>query len=188
MSDSKRHCRPMSHKKATHLLNPLRGLVLSPARLARQLLLCRDAQVLELGPGPGYFSGHVARSVPDGRLTLVDIQPEMLALAQKRLSAMGLQNVSYIQADAIDLPLENETFDVAFLVDVLGEVSDRVKCIGELYRILKRGGLLSITEQPWGHDFVALGEVKRLVGDKAFSLEKIFGRSRNYTINFRKKG
>lgn len=188
MPDSKGYCRPISYRKAGHLLHPLRGLILSPVRLAHRLSLRRDAQILELGPGPGYFSGHIARCIPDGRLTLVDVQPEMLDLAQKRLRAMGLQNVSYVQADAVDLPLENEAYDVAFLVDVLGEITDRIKCIRELHRVLKTGGLLSITEQPWGHDFVALGEAKRLVGDKEFSLEKIFGRGRNYTINFRKEG
>lgn len=188
MTTSNKDCRPMSYKKAGHLLNPLRGLILSPARLKRRLSLQKNAQVLELGPGPGYFSGHIARSIPDGRLTLVDIQPEMLALAQKRLRALGLQNINYLQADAIDLPLENETYDVAFLVDVLGEVAERMKCIRELHRILKLGGQLSISQLPWDHHFVSLAEVKKLLRNNLFSLEETFGKDRNYTINSRKRG
>ncbi len=97
-------------------------------------------------------------------------------------------NVDHVQADAIGLPLENETYDVAFLVDVLGEVSDKIKCIQELHCVLKAGGLLSITGLPWGHDFVAPGEIKKLLKDNAFYLERVFGKSRNYTVNFRKKG
>lgn len=188
MTAANRDCSPISYRKAGHLLNPLRGLILSPARLKRRLSLQKNAQVLELGPGPGYFSRHIARSIPAGRLTLVDIQPEMLALAQKRLNALGLQNIDYVQADAIDLPLENETYDVVFLVDVLGEVSDRIKCIWELHRVLKVGGLLSITELPWGHDFVTLHEIKQLLTEAGFTLERVFGKGRNYTVNSRKKG
>ncbi len=187
MADVKRHCGPMSYKKAEHLLNPLRELILSLARLKRRLLLQKNAQVLELGSGPGYFSVHVAHSILDGKLTLVDIQPEMLALAQKRLKSFGLENVNYVQADAIDLPLKSETYDVVFLVDVLCEVSDKTKCVRELHRALKTGGLLSITELPCGHGFIALDEIKNLLRGNTFSLEKVFGKGCNYTVNFRKR-
>lgn len=179
--------RPISVKHAVHLLNPLRRLILSPAKLAGRLALAPGSAVLEVGPGPGYFSAEVARNIPDGRLTLVDIQQEMLDLAQKRLHSRGLQNVSYVQADATALPFQEETFDIVFLVAVLGEVPDKQKCIGELHRVLRPGGLLSVTEQPADPDLISVDNMKKLVGG-IFHLEEIFGRGRNYTANFRKQG
>ena len=65
---------PMPHTHAAHLLNPLRALALSPRTLVRRLELKPDFAVLELGPGPGYFSPEVARAVPQGKLMLVDVQ------------------------------------------------------------------------------------------------------------------
>lgn len=57
---------------------PLRKLILSPQKVADHLHLTSHAQVLEIGPGSGYFSGEVARKIPEGQLTLLDIPSEML--------------------------------------------------------------------------------------------------------------
>lgn len=187
MSDRKRNPGPMPYRHAAHLLNPIRKLILSPKKLAGRLSPEPDAAVLELGPGPGYFSAEIARNVPDGKLTLVDIQQEMLDMAKKRLDSFGLSNIAYIQADAAALPFDKETFDVIFLVAVLGEVPNKKKCIGELHRVLRPNGLLSVSEQPGDPDLIPVDEMKSLTGD-LFDLERIFGGGRNYTANLRKKG
>ena len=54
---------PMPFERASHLLNPLRKLILSPKKLAGRLDLRQDSRVLELGPGPGFFSPEVARRI-----------------------------------------------------------------------------------------------------------------------------
>lgn len=176
---------PMPYKKAGHLLNPFRKLILSPSKLASRLSLDPSANVLELGCGPGYYSPEIARKIPDGKLTLTDIQQEMLDMAKNRMESFGISNVTYIRADAAALPLENDTFDVLFLVAMLGEVPDRRKCIRELHRVLRPGGLLSVSEQAYDPHFINISEMKSLIG-KAFRFERSFGTSRNYTANFRK--
>jgi len=178
--------RPMSHEHASHLLNPLRKLILSPKKLAKRLDLRKDSKVLELGPGPGYFSLEVARSIPAGVLVLVDIQQEMLDMTRKRLEKMGITNVEYIKGDAVSLPADSESFDVVFLVSVFGEVPNRGQCLRELYRVLRPKGLLSITEQPGDPDFIPMPEVQKLVEKEGFHFERSYGRGKNYTINFRK--
>ena len=112
---------PMAH--AAHLLNPLRALILSPRTLARRLDLKPDSSVLEIGPGPGYFSPAIARAVPQGELILMDVQDEMLDMAKKRLT--GHANVIYQQGDASSIPLPDASLDVVFLVSVLGEIPDQ---------------------------------------------------------------
>jgi hypothetical protein len=62
------------HQLAFLLLNPLRSLMFSPGDLAARLRLTVNARVLELGPGPGFFSVEIARRIPLGHLCLVDLQ------------------------------------------------------------------------------------------------------------------
>ena len=165
---------------------PLRRLILSPETLADRLHLVEDAHVLEIGPGPGYFSVEVARRIPGGRLELFDIQREMLAKARRKLAIAGQSNVGFIQGDAISLPFEEACFDVAFLVAVLGEVSDPSACLRELYRTLRPHGLLSITEQPGDPDALSRAAIRSLAEQQGFVFIETYGKWRNFTINFRK--
>ncbi len=187
MSKKKITPSPMSYKKADHLLNPLRKFILSPSKLASRLSLNQDANVLELGCGPGYYSAEVAQSIPNGKLTLADIQKEMLDMAKNRLDSFGISNIIYIQTDATALPFENDTFDVVYLIAMLGEVPDKEKCIRELHRVLRTGGLLSVSEQSYDPHFIPVSKMKSLM-ENTFHYERTFGISRNYTSNFRKQG
>jgi uncharacterized protein len=139
------------HELSPFLLFPLRRLVLSPEQLVEQLQLTPSSRVLEVGPGPGYFSRTVARAVPSGRLVLLDIQREMLAKARHRLSGAGLRALC-VQAGAAALPFAAASFDVAFLVAVLGEVSTPGACVADVARVLRPGGLLVIAELPGDPD------------------------------------
>ena len=178
---------PMPHTLAPRLLNPIRGILLSPRGLVRRLELKPDFSVLELGPGPGYFSPAVAQAVPQGKLVLVDVQQEMLDMAKKRLDSKGVINVEYRQGDALSLPAETGSFDVAFLVSVLGEVPDRSACLLEVSRVLRSGGLLSVTEfKLWDPDFIPLPELKSSVEAAGFRYYSRHGRLFHYTLGFRK--
>lgn len=68
------------------LLFPLRNIFLSAGKLIERLDIKENYNVLEVGPGPGYFSIPVARKLKTGKLILADIQPEMLEYARKRFS------------------------------------------------------------------------------------------------------
>jgi ubiquinone/menaquinone biosynthesis C-methylase UbiE len=177
----------MPHTEAHHLLNPLRGLILSPKGLVKRLKLRPDSTVLELGPGPGYFSPAVARAVPAGKLVLVDVQQEMLDMARQRLEGKGIRNVEYRQADAASLPAESESFDVVFLVAVLGEVPDRGACLREIHRVLRPEGLLSITEfKVSDPDFIPLPELLTSVESCGFQRCAQHGLVLHYTTSFMK--
>lgn len=177
---------PMSFQRAEHLLNPLRKLILSPSRLVHRLSLNQTANVLELGCGPGYYSIKAAQMIPGGKLTLVDIQQEMLDMAKGRMDSAGLSNIDYVRADAAELPFEKDSFDVIFLVAMLGEVPDQGSCIRELNRVLRSGGLLSVSEQYHDPHFIPASKIKSLMGN-VFRFDREFGSRHNYTVNFRKQ-
>ena len=150
------------HQLAGVLLFPLRRMILSPERLVRHLRLTRASRVLEIGPGPGFFSIDVARAVPEGRLELVDIQREMLPKARRRLRRAGVRNAGYTQATAVTLPFRAGAFDVAFLVAVLGEVPDPKACLAAIADVLRPGGLLAVAELPGDPDAVTEEQLRTL--------------------------
>jgi ubiquinone/menaquinone biosynthesis C-methylase UbiE len=174
------------HQFAFILLNPLRSLIFSRRELAERLHLTADSRVLELGPGPGFFSVSIAHRVPSGHLCLVDLQREMLEKARARIRRAGVANVSFAQASATALPFAGEVFDAAFLVTVLGEVPDAAACVAQLRDAIRPGGLLSITELAGDPDAMTEREIAALA--KAANLEhaETFPMRFGFTINFRK--
>ncbi len=103
--------------------------------------------VLEVGPGTGYYTLHVAGWVsPGGTLDILDVQPEMLDHTLRRAAASGLANITATPGDARRLPYPDATFDAAFLVAVLGEIPDQAAALRELARVLKPGGRLVVGE------------------------------------------
>ncbi len=174
------------HQLAFLLLNPLRSLLFSRRELAERLHLAADSRVLELGPGPGFFSVSIARRVPSGHLCLVDLQREMLEKARVRIRRAGVANVSFAQASASAIPFAREVFDAAFLVAVIGEVPDPAACVAQLRDALRPGGLLSNTELAGDPDAMTASDVAALA--KAANLEhtETFPMRLGFTINFRK--
>jgi uncharacterized protein len=168
------------------LLFPLRSLIFSPRQLAERLSLRADARVLELGSGPGFFSVEIARRVACGHLCLIDLQHEMLTKARGRLRRAGITNASFAQASATALPLADDTFDVAYLVTVLGEVPDPASCIVELCRTIRPGGLLSITELAGDPDAMTESEVAAMASAAKLDRIQTFPMRFGFTINFKK--
>jgi ubiquinone/menaquinone biosynthesis C-methylase UbiE len=143
-------------------------LVLSPQKLIGHLGLAPDSRVLELGPGPGFFSIDVARAVPRGRLELVDVQYPMLQKARRRLGRAGARNAGFTQADAARLPFRQSAFDAAFLVAVLGEVHDPKACLVSISEALRPEGALSVAELLGDPDALSLAQVRRLAEESGF--------------------
>ena len=144
-------------------------------------------RVLELGPGPGAFTVDAARRVgPEGHLTVVDIQPEMIAKVEKRLRAADVANAETHVASAYDLPLTDSSIDRAFLVTVIGEIADQNRALAELNRVIRPGGILSITEEWSDPDYLFAGETIRRVKSAGFRLCARFGNFLVYTLNFEK--
>lgn len=144
-------------------------------------------RVLELGPGPGVFTvGAAERVGPEGSLVAVDIQAEMIAQVDQRVQQAGLTNIETHVASAYQLPIFDQSVDRAFLITVLPEIPDRRRALAELHRVLRPGGVLSITEEFYDPDYLFLAETIRLVEAAGYRLEERFGKLWVYTANFRR--
>ena len=173
------------HELAFALLLPGRGLILSPRELVRRLRLSPDERVLEIGPGPGYFSSLVARAVPAGRLQLLDLQHEMLRKARRRLRRTGAANVDFAQASAAALPYAAASFDAAFLVAVLGEVSEPIACMTALARVLRPGGRLLVAELPGDPDALSEADIRALAEASGFTALETQSLPGGFTMSLR---
>ena len=172
---------------ALTLLIPIRNIFLSPKKLIERLELKKGDNVLEVGAGPGYFSLKVAKFLKNGKITLTDIQQEMLDIAKKRLAKRKVENANYYLCNGTKFEIEDNKFDVIYMVTVLGEIENQKEYIGEFYRMLKPNGILSISEQGGDPDKMSVEEIKELLKDFDFEFYKLYGMKNNFTINFKKK-
>ena len=159
--------------------------LVSRARL-REILRPEPGQrILEVGPGTGYYSLHVAGwLLPGGTLEILDVQQDMLNHTLGRASALGLENIIPTRGDAQELPYADNTFDAVYLVATLGEVSDKEAALKELHRVLKAGGRLVVGEgQPDPH-MVGLKTLQELAEKAGFSFEKRIGGPLGYFASF----
>jgi len=179
------HSSPCPAALAWLVDNPVRRRYMRP--IMDRIGIRPGEHVLELGPGPGAFTLQAARRVgTGGRLVAVDIQPQMIAQVDRRVRQAGLTNVETHVASAHELPLADASIDRAFLITVLPEIPDPGRALAELHRVLRPGGVLSITEEFYDPDYLFLPETVRLVETAGFCLEERFGNILVYTANFRK--
>jgi ubiquinone/menaquinone biosynthesis C-methylase UbiE len=132
---------------AQHRLLDIPLPLLTRRRLDAVLRPRAGEHVLEIGPGTGLQSLHVAPQLgPDGQLVIVDIQQQMLSHVMARAAERSIGNIVSRQADATALPFADAAFDAAYLVTVLGEIPGRLAALKELRRVLRPGGRLVIGE------------------------------------------
>jgi ubiquinone/menaquinone biosynthesis C-methylase UbiE len=178
---------PFPYQAAFMINNPVRRALLKPTRIVDKLGLAGREHVLELGPGPGFFSVEIARRLTDGRLELFDIQPEMLEMARRQLERAGLSDVGFTAGQASDgLPFPDNTFDVAFLAAVIGEVPDQQACVRSLGQVLKPGGRLVFVEMFPDPDRLSVRELRDLVEPENFEFVEATGNRWEDVVRFRR--
>lgn len=99
-------------------------------------------QVLDLACGTGVVArAAVQRVVPGGRVTGLDVNDDMLALARRTADGTGASDViEWRRASAVDTGLPDACFDVAFCQQGLQFFPDRAAALGEMRRVLVPGG------------------------------------------------
>ncbi|MDX1669659.1 MAG: class I SAM-dependent methyltransferase [Limnobacter sp.] len=171
------------HQMTWVLDAPGRSLIMSPRTVADRLPVKPDAQVLEVGPGSGYYSAAVAARIPEGKLTLLDIQEEMLNKSADKLKAQGLFNFETRLSNGGSLPFKDSSFDAIFMVTVFGEIEQREAFLLEAGRVLKPDGVISITEHHPDPDFETAEELTLSLHAHGFEVLQKLGWRWAYTLN-----
>lgn len=147
-------------------------------------------RILEIGCGSGAFTTFVARVVGlSGHVEALDIQPSMLSQLKKKLALpehQDIQNITLHQASAYDLPFEDETLDLAYMITVLPEIPDQPRALAEIKRVLKPGGILAVSEFLPDPDYPLQSTTIRRGQEAGFKHVGTYGNFWSYTVRFTK--
>jgi arsenite methyltransferase len=118
-------------------------------RHVREALAARPGErILDVGCGPGFYARELLDEVGDqGSIVAVDASPDMLALARRRCE--GRPNVSFLEGNAIALPVDDGDFDAALCVQVMEYVADPAAALAEMHRALRPGGRVVVWDVDW---------------------------------------
>jgi len=135
-----------------------------------RLLSLDGKHILELGCGSAVITRDIAETGENRRVTALEV--DEIAHANN-LQITDLPNVEFMLAGAEDIPLGDETVDIAFMfkslhhvpVDLMGQA------MHEIRRVLKPGGQLYVSEPVFAGDF---NEILRLFHDESAVREAAF--------------
>jgi SAM-dependent methyltransferase len=111
-------------------------------RVVKRADLKPGQHVLDLGTGTGSVALRAAEAVaPNGRVTALDISPDMLAIARRRAASVGA-NITFVEGRAEAIPAEAESIHAVLASLSLMYVIDRDAAAREIARVLRPGGHL----------------------------------------------
>ncbi len=118
--------------------------VANPFSLGR---LAAGERVLDLGCGAGTDSLVAAQMVgPEGRVTGIDMTPEMLAKARSSAAEMGVAHAEFVEGEVESLPFADGSFDVVVSNGVIDLIPDKDAVFAELHRVLVPGGRIQLAD------------------------------------------
>ena len=100
-----------------------------------------SGRLLEVPVGTGVLTVPVYRELPGADITCLDYSEAMMASAQAKAQAVGLQNVRFMQGDVGALPFGDEQFDIVLSLNGFHAFPDKEAAYRETFRVLKPGGV-----------------------------------------------
>ncbi|QHC57884.1 bifunctional demethylmenaquinone methyltransferase/2-methoxy-6-polyprenyl-1,4-benzoquinol methylase UbiE [Rathayibacter sp. VKM Ac-2760] len=99
-------------------------------------------RILDVAAGTGTSSASLARSGAD--VVAADFSRGMIAVGRQR--HRDDERIEFVQADAMDLPFEDESFDAVTISFGLRNVAEPRTALAEFFRVVKPGGRVVICE------------------------------------------
>jgi 2-polyprenyl-3-methyl-5-hydroxy-6-metoxy-1,4-benzoquinol methylase len=117
----------------------------------KEILPGLRGDILEVGSGIGTFSQKIISDLPHSHITLTDISLPYVKKLEERFSKSNNNNTNNISTYKLDLnckadyeEIGYEKFDSIVAINVLEHVEDDIFALQQLYKMLKRGGILTI--------------------------------------------
>jgi SAM-dependent methyltransferase len=110
--------------------------------------------VLDVATGPGTVARPAAQKVgSNGKVVAVDVSSAMLAVARSFPAERDAAPIQYIESSATQIPLDSESFDLAYCQQGLQHMADPIQALQEIKRLLKPAGRLGLAiwfQSPFG--------------------------------------
>lgn len=130
----------MGYQGAGWLERPERIEEELPDEVVAQIRLRPTDVIADIGAGTGYFSFRFARMVPEGKVLAVDLQPEMIAILERRKAELKVANLQTVRSTERDPNLPENSVDVIFFADVYHEFEWPREMMQGIVRALRPGG------------------------------------------------
>src|SRR6516164_5403721 len=108
--------------------------------------LADNEKILDVGCGNGSLTFALAGKADLAAIVGIDYSPVFVAEAMRRNSD---PKITIRQGDACDLPFDDGAFDRSMALLVLHFVPETGKAVGEMRRVVRRGGVVAATV--WDH-------------------------------------
>lgn len=111
-------------------------------RAARETHLRQGGSAIDVACGSGKLTAELGRmALPKGRVVGMDFSAQMLEIARREYPML-----EFVEGDALDIPFEDASFDASTIAFGLRNLSDPVRGLREMVRVLKRGGRAVVLE------------------------------------------
>lgn len=145
---------------------------------AKEIIKYSDVQpgmyAIDLGCGPGRLTLPLAECVgPDGKVIAVDTQYKLLQKVFKKATQRNINNIDVVHRKIGEENVPDVLCDRVFLVHVLGEIQEKQNIFNEAFRILKPGGMLTVTETKFDPHYQKQGTVLKFSEQAGFQEKKI---------------
>lgn len=107
-------------------------------------------RIVDMGGAAGINTLPFAEAYPDAEVWVVDVAAPMLRYGHARAKEMGIENVIFQQADAIDVAIEDGSVDLVLSAMFFHETSTKAMAalLEKAHKLLVPGGLMLHMEQP----------------------------------------
>jgi len=174
----------MGYAGMSWLERPDRQTTEMPDRVVESLALEPGDVVADIGAGSGYFSFRISPLVPKGRVLAVDLQPEMLALVERRARESGITNIEPVLGTESDPNLPAGSVDLALMVDAYHEFSYPREMMVGIFRALKPGGRVVLVEYRGEDPTVPIKELHKMTEDQVRREMAVVGLTWRETLGF----
>lgn len=110
----------------------------------------RGEAILDMAGGTGDVAFRLARA--GARVTVADINPELLAVGVERAKARGIEGLTWAEENAEALSFPDKRFDACTIAFGIRNVTDIPAALAEAHRVLKIGGrffCLEFSQSRW---------------------------------------